>query len=546
MATCAAALMSASAGVVAVVAGAPAAGAQTTASTTTTATTKPPLIPLPTTTTTTKPATSTTTKPGTTSTTAKPGAPASTPATTPGGKVPAVPTAGPPTTTAPAGSPPPAPPDPTPILTQVDSDLAQLDAIDDYKPAQALVASAQAQVTAAGATLQSARQNVANAHDAVANATGAKSDADAKLRSMALAAYIGVGYSTPGFDQPNRSNGDQGAGTVSTPGGLTGVQGLDAKEMLILVGQRARQDVDQAKVSLADAQKAVDHANQAYAKAQADVGAAEASLLAAQQTLKQVTTAATTPGAAAASPLPNLTALGSTPAGATLAAASSPAGPGAVQSPAIIGPSALTGSDLAAWFASTGRQANATVPITQLAHDYQDWGQKTGVRYDLAFAQSVIETGYFSFPAGGQLTAKDNNFAGIGACDTCAHGWSFPDANTGVGAQEELLYEYASPTELPKGLPNVIGANGPGGCCQTWTQLAGVWASSTVYGISIMTVYNQMLNWLIPTREVAAGLMGGPAGATPAAAQGPQLAPLPGGTPPATGVKATSTTKAGQ
>ncbi len=523
--------------------------AQTTSSTTPTTTA---LLPLPSTTTTSTTAPPARTAPSTAPPTTAPAttAPAKGPtttrvaptaSTTPGGKVPAVPTGGPPTTAAAPGAPPAPPPDPGPILTQVDSDLAQLNAIDDYKPAQALVADAQAQVTAAGATLQSARQTLDSARAAQVRAGDAKTLADAKLRSMALAAYIGVGYTTPGFGAPPNGNGTAGPGTVSTPGGLTGVEALDAKEMLVLVGERARRNYDQAKADVADAGRTVTAATAAYKKAQAGVGAAEGALLNAQQTLKQVTTAAVTPGAAAATALPNLASL--TPSGPPAAgqaatgtrqaieaaAATNQAGSGPI-SPAILGPAALTGSDLAAWFASTGRQADATVPIAQLAQDYQDWGQKTGVRYDVAFAQSVVETGFFSFPTGGQLTAKDNNFAGIGACDTCAHGWSFPDASTGVGAQLELLYEYASNKGLPKGLPNVIGAGGPGGCCQTWTQLAGVWASSTVYGISIMTIYHQMLSWLIPQRQIAAGLV---ASKSPAS-QGPELAPLPGA-PPAAG-----------
>ncbi len=452
-----------------------------------------------------------------------------------------MPTGGPPTTTPSPGAPPPPPPDPTPILTKVDADLAQLTAIDDYEPAQALVAEAQAEVTSAGAALQSARQGLTSATNSEGRATSAKAVADAKLRTMALAAYIGVGYSTPGFGSPPGGNGNQGPGTVSTPAGLTGINELDAKEMLILVGQHARQSDDNAKVSLTDAEKAVARAADSYHQAQAAEGSAEAGLLAAQRTLRQVITAATSPSAAAATPLPNLASLNlqtlGAPAGggaaksppssspadhpALQAGAASPVPGQTVYSPPILGPSSLTGADLAAWFASTGRKANTTVPIAELAQDYQTWGQKTGVRYDVAFAQSVIETGYFSFPAYGQLTAQDNNFAGIGACDTCAHGWSFPDASTGVGAQLQLLDAYASSRKVDTSL---VGSVGVGGCCTNWMALSGVWASSTVYGISIMNVYHQMLTWLVPRRMVAAGITAAPG----QAAQRPQPAPLPG------------------
>jgi hypothetical protein len=173
------------------------------------------------------------------------------------------------------------------------------------------------------------------------------------------------------------------------------------------------------------------------------------------------------------------------------------------------------------------------VPIDQLIDSYTKWGQKLGIRDDIAFAQSIIETGFFSFPSYGQLTSKDNNFAGIGACDTCSHGWTFPTADTGVAAQLELLHLYATDKPWPKAIPNVIGGTSIGGCCDTWSKLAGRWASSTVYGISIMTVYHQMLTWLIPQQEMAVGLI---APSSPAA-QGPELAPLPGAPAKAAGAK---------
>jgi hypothetical protein len=174
----------------------------------------------------------------------------------------------------------------------------------------------------------------------------------------------------------------------------------------------------------------------------------------------------------------------------------------------------LSASELAGWFASTHRKAKVTVPMPQLAADYALAGQQTGVRADLAFAQSVVETGFFSFPASGQLTPTDNNFAGIGACDSCAHGWKFPDARTGVTAQMQLLDAYASPNQVTT---NLVGNVGVGGCCPTWMELAGTWASSLVYGISIMTVYHQMLNWAITQRLVAAGLLPPPKAKAPAA-----------------------------
>jgi hypothetical protein len=482
-------------------------------------------------------ATTTTTAPATTTTTAPPAGSRSTPTTATTkppakkGGVPPVPVGGPPTTVPKPGTPPAPQPSVTPILVQVDADLAQLSAINEYQPAQQLVARAQGAVVTAGAALLTARQTLDRANAAAAAAGANKLTADQKLRQLALAAYVGLSYTTPGLNQPAGGNGDQGSGTVSTPGGLTGIQAIDAQEMLLLVGQHARQSDTDAVHQLAQARAVAKAAITEYKREQAAVGVAEARLLAAQQALKQVATAAVTPGAAAASPLPNLTALvkGTATATATAGAQTTglaPLGAGGPTptAPDILSHPVLNAAELKAWWATQDRKANVTVPIDRLIDSYAKWGAKLGIRYDVAFAQSIVETGYFSFPAYGQLTYKDNNFAGIGACDTCAHGWSFPSADTGVEAQLELLREYATAAPLPRGVPNVIGPTGVGGCCQTWAQLAGVWASSTVYGISIMTVYDKMLTWLIPQLEMSAGLIAPAA----AAAKGPELAPLPG------------------
>jgi hypothetical protein len=225
-------------------------------------------------------------------------------------------------------------------------------------------------------------------------------------------------------------------------------------------------------------------------------------------TTTTTTTAATTTTAgttratgATAAPARTLAAAPDVVAAARQAAQSALAASG----PGILGTSLLSASQIEGWFASTGAQANTTVPITQLVADYLEAGRLTGVRADLAFAQSVVETGYFSFPAGGQLTAKNNNFAGIGACDKCKHGWSFASAMDGVVAQEELLSQYA-------GLPwdpslSSIGAGGVGDCCSTWMSLAGVWATNRAYGFEILSVYKEMLDWALLGEEKTTGLV---------------------------------------
>jgi hypothetical protein len=175
--------------------------------------------------------------------------------------------------------------------------------------------------------------------------------------------------------------------------------------------------------------------------------------------------------------------------------------------PSILGSSVLSASQIVGWFASTGYHARVTVPFGQLVADYFKAAQLTGVRADIAFAQSVIETGYFSFPSYGQDAPEFNNFAGIGACDTCKTGWRFPSAMTGVLSQEELLQVYATPPHLAGAYGKPSASFGIEGCCLTWMGLAGTWASSPAYGYDILKIYNEILAWALPRELLSTGLL---------------------------------------
>ncbi len=180
--------------------------------------------------------------------------------------------------------------------------------------------------------------------------------------------------------------------------------------------------------------------------------------------------------------------------------------------PSILGPPLLSAAEVVGWFQSTGAPANATVPISTLVQDYFKAARVTGVRPDIAFAQSVVETGYFSFPVGGQDPASYDNFAGIGACDSCKHGWRFPSAYSGVLTQESLLNEYAEPPPLYGPPGGLVAGLGVAGCCHTWMALSGTWASNPNYGYIILSVYKEMVDWALTHQLEQTGLL--PAWAT--------------------------------
>ncbi len=169
---------------------------------------------------------------------------------------------------------------------------------------------------------------------------------------------------------------------------------------------------------------------------------------------------------------------------------------------AIRGQPVLGSEEMSRWFTGTrGNRSRATVPMAELARYYVEEGSSENIRGDIAFAQSILETGGFRFPDGGQVAPSDNNFAGIGACDSCASGRSYPSARIGVRAQMQLLRVYAQP-----GLRNSMLGN-PAvdprldthylkGKVQTWAGLTGTWATARAYGDRIIEIFSEMLAWL--------------------------------------------------
>jgi hypothetical protein len=163
----------------------------------------------------------------------------------------------------------------------------------------------------------------------------------------------------------------------------------------------------------------------------------------------------------------------------------------------IEGESAFTPSELVEWYEAQGQGSNASVPIADLIRSFVEDGDAEGVRGDMAFAQAIHETGWFT----NTDTVVANNFAGIGHCDACAGGYRFATAEIGVLAQIQLLKSYAEEDpvfHLPRADPDL---NGPRGCCPTWTDLGGVWATSPGYGQRILGYYADMLEWLVARRS---------------------------------------------
>jgi hypothetical protein len=72
---------------------------------------------------------------------------------------------------------------------------------------------------------------------------------------------------------------------------------------------------------------------------------------------------------------------------------------------------------------------------------YQQHGEALGIRWDYAFFQMVLETNSLMFT--GDVKAKQNNFAGLGATGGGVPGESFANVSTGVLAQLQHLVAYS-------------------------------------------------------------------------------------------------------
>lgn len=102
--------------------------------------------------------------------------------------------------------------------------------------------------------------------------------------------------------------------------------------------------------------------------------------------------------------------------------------------PACVTPGRLTGF-------LERRNPALDAKFATIAADYAKIGDELNVRWDLAFFQMLLETGNLTFK--GDVSAKQNNFAGLGATGRKEPGESFPDVATGVKAHLQHLLLYA-------------------------------------------------------------------------------------------------------
>ncbi len=130
---------------------------------------------------------------------------------------------------------------------------------------------------------------------------------------------------------------------------------------------------------------------------------------------------------------------------------------------------------------------------------YLSEGKAEGVRGDIAFAQSCLETGNFTF-SGSAGTLSQNNFCGMGVTSNGVKGNSFDTPQLGIRAQVQHLKAYASTDALKNACIAPRFKYVTRGCAEYVEWLGQKenpsgkgWAAGTGYGEKILSILKGIL-----------------------------------------------------
>ncbi len=131
---------------------------------------------------------------------------------------------------------------------------------------------------------------------------------------------------------------------------------------------------------------------------------------------------------------------------------------------------------------------------------YLSEGRAEGVRGDIAFAQSCLETGNFTF-SGSAVTLSQNNFCGMGVTSNGMKGNSFDTPQLGIQMQVQHLKAYASKDALANDCIDPRFKYVTRGCAEYVEWLgqkenpAGKgWAAGAGYGEKILAILKAVMD----------------------------------------------------
>ena len=164
----------------------------------------------------------------------------------------------------------------------------------------------------------------------------------------------------------------------------------------------------------------------------------------------------------------------------------------------IMGTAAATAAQMQAYI----KTVNPSVPqsVLDMILLYLSEGEAEGVRGDIAFAQSCLETGNFGF-AGSAVTLDQNNFCGMGVTANGLKGNSFDTPQLGIRAQIQHLKAYASKDALKNDLVDPRFNYVTRGCAEYVEWLGQQenpdgkgWAAGAGYGPKILAILQKLVS----------------------------------------------------
>ena len=173
------------------------------------------------------------------------------------------------------------------------------------------------------------------------------------------------------------------------------------------------------------------------------------------------------------------------------------AAPSGVSGTKIMGAAVATADQMKAYLKA--KNPNVAQSVLDMVPFYLSEGAAEGVRGDIAFAQSCLETGNFGF-AGSAVTLDQNNFCGMGVTANGLKGNSFDTPQLGIRAQVQHLKAYASTEPLKGECIDPRFKYVARGCAEVVEWLGQQenpqgkgWATGAGYGEKIIAILNAIL-----------------------------------------------------
>ena len=165
---------------------------------------------------------------------------------------------------------------------------------------------------------------------------------------------------------------------------------------------------------------------------------------------------------------------------------------------AIMGKAQATAGQMASYLKK--KNPSVAQSVLDMIPLYISEGEAEGVRGDIAFAQSCLETGNFTF-SGSAVTLPQNNFCGLGVTQRGKTGLSFDTPQLGIRAQIQHLKAYASTDKLRNALADPRFRYVKRGCApyaewlgQKENPQGKGWAAGEKYGEKILSILKAVVS----------------------------------------------------